>query len=88
MLKEKVIFTSYTEHKGATDDAEATYDYKICADYQCSEVLETKTGVTKSQYYNDPIELDDYEDKATTITYTFFKDSNNEYHFLSSSKDK
>ena len=30
------------------------------------------------------IELDDYEDQATTITYTFFKDSNNEFHFLSS----
>ena len=46
--------------------------------------LESKTGVSKSQYYNNPIELAAFKDKATTITYTFFKDSNNEFHFLSS----
>lgn len=88
ILKEKVIFTKVTVNEAKTDDADTTYNYSICADYECNEVLETKTGVTKSQYYNDPIEIDDYEDKATTITYTFFKDSVNEYHFLSSEKDK
>ena len=88
VLKEKVIFTKVTENKGEGEDANVTYDYSICADYNCNEILDTKTGVTKSQYYNAPIELDDYEDQATTITYTFFKDSVNEYHFLSSEKDK
>ncbi len=87
VLKEQVIFTQYVEHKGATEEEESTYDYKVCADYDCSNVLEEKVGITKAQYYNNPIELSDYKDKATTITYTFFKDSNNEFHFLSSERN-
>ena len=88
VIKEKVIFTKSSKRAGATADAEAVYDYSVCADYACNEVLDSKTGVKESDYYNNPIELADYEAQATTITYTFFKDSVNEYHFLSSSKDK
>ena len=88
VIKEKVIFTKSSKRTGATADAEAVYDYSVCADYACNEVLDSKTGVKESDYYNNPIELADYEAQATTITYTFFKDSVNEYHFLSSSKDK
>ena len=95
IIKEQVIFTQYVEHKGEVTvnedgeevDENTTYDYKICADYECSNVLDSKTGITKAQYYNDPIELADYKDHATTITYTFFKDSNNEFHFLSSERN-
>ena len=89
VLKEKVIFTqSKITYEAKNEDEENKYDYTVCGDYACKVVLAEKKNVTKSQYYNDPIELDNYEDKATTITYTFFKDSNNEYHFLSSEKDK
>lgn len=88
VIKEQVIFTQYVEHKTEVaegeEEVEPTYDYKVCADYNCNNVLESKTGVSKSQYYNNPIELAAFKDKATTITYTFFKDSNNEFHFLSS----
>ena len=89
VLKEKIIFTqSKVVYEAKNEEEENKYNYTVCGDYACKEVLAEKKNVTKSQYYNDPIELDDYEDKATTITYTFFKDSNNEYHFLSSEKDK
>ena len=88
VIKEQVIFTQYVEHKKEVaegdEEVEPTYDYKVSADYNCSNVLDSKTGVSKSQYYNNPNDLADFKDKATTITYTFFKDSNNEFHFLSS----
>lgn len=92
ILKEHVIFTQYVEHPGepvaeGEEENDPTYDYKVCADYECTNVLEEKKGVTKAEYYNNPIELADYKDHATTITYTFFKDSNNEFHFLSSERN-
>lgn len=82
IIKEKVVFTEVvqqTDEAGALIDA---YDYKVYYDYSKSNLIEEKSGVTKSEL--TAIGIENYKDSAMVIAYTFFKDDNDEYHFLSS----
>lgn len=82
ILKEKVVFTSskqYTDDAGNFIDK---FDCGIYKDFARTNLLEQKTGVVKSQL--SILGLENYSDSASTVTYTFVKDENDEYHFLSS----
>ena len=82
IIKEKVVFTEVVQK---TDEAGAlidSYDYKIYYDYSKSNLIEEKSGVTKADL--TAIGIENYKESAVVITYTFFKDDNDEYHFLSS----
>lgn len=82
IIKEKVVFTSskqYTDEAGNFIDK---YDCGIYKDYTKTELLEQKTGVTKSELSS--LGIENYQENASIVTYTFFKDENDEYHFLSS----
>ena len=75
IIKEKVVFTAIKQH---TDKAGKPIDLYDCAINQ----LEMKSGVVADQL--TLLGIDNYKDNASTVTYTFFKDENDEYHFLSS----
>ena len=63
-LKEKIIYTSLVEENGA-------YTLTIYKDYAHNNVIETKQNLTLDQIKADPIDIKDYEKKASTISYKF-----------------
>lgn len=82
IIKEKVVFTAIKQY---TDDAGLALDKYDCAvykDYAKTNQLEMKTGVVADQL--TLLGIENYAENASTVTYTFFKDENDEYHFLSS----
>lgn len=82
IIKEKVVFTAIKQY---TDDAGNPIDQYDCAvykDYAKSNQLEMKTGVVADQL--TLLGIENYSENASVVTYTFFKDENDEYHFLSS----
>lgn len=82
IIKEKVVFTAVKQY---TDDAGLAIDLYDCAvykDYAKTNQLEMKTGVVADQL--TLLGIENYSENASTVTYTFFKDENDEYHFLSS----
>lgn len=86
IIKEKIVFTEYTQNKDESGTLIDSYDYKIYSDYAKSNLIEQNSGVTKSDLM--AIGIENFKDSATVISYTFFKDSNDEYHFLSSEIEK
>ena len=82
IIKEKVVFTAikqYTDDAGLAIDK---YDYAVYKDFAKTNQLEMKNGVVADQL--TMLGIENYTDNASTVTYTFFKDENDEYHFLSS----
>lgn len=82
IIKEKIVFTSLKQY---TDDAGQPiekYDCGVYKDFSRSNQLEMKTGVVADQL--TLLGIENYKDNASVVTYTFFKDENDEYHFLSS----
>ena len=82
IIKEKVVFTAIKQY---TDDAGLAIDKYDCAvykDFAKTNQLEMKNGVVADQL--TMLGIENYTDNASTVTYTFFKDENDEYHFLSS----
>lgn len=82
IIKEKVVFTAVKQY---TDDAGLPIDKYDCAvykDYAKTNQLEMKNGVVADQL--TMLGIENYTENASTVTYTFFKDENDEYHFLSS----
>lgn len=75
-LQEKVIFTDIEEIEGR-------YKVGVYRDYEKKSVIESKMNITKEQLEQNPINIDNYIDKAATITYTF-KLNDNIYYFDSS----
>ncbi len=63
-LVEKVIYT-------VTEQVGETYTVYIYKDYAHTMLIETKTNQTAEMLKNYPIELEDYKDKASTVTYLF-----------------
>lgn len=76
-LEEKII---YTDAKTNTD---GTYNITIYKDYNHTEQIDIKQNYSQELLKTDPITVDDYSNKASTITYTF-KTYNNTYYFESS----
>jgi len=75
-LMEKIIYTKVVQRNNV-------YDVYIYKDYQKTMLLETKSNLTADQLKQTPISIDDYLEKAATITYTFQLSSTN-YYFYSS----
>ena len=75
-LQEKVIYTDSKEENG-------TYTINIYKDYQHTMLIETKQNLTKEQLQQNPISIDNYQEKAATITYVF-KLNSTQYYFDSS----
>lgn len=82
ILKEKVVFTTFKQYEDDKGNLIDKYDYGIYKDYARTSSLEQKTGVVKSQL--GVLGIENYRESASTVTYTFFKDENDEYHFLNS----
>ncbi len=76
-LEEKII---YTDAKTNTD---GTYNITIYKDYNHTEQIDIKQNYSQELLKTDPITVDDYSNKTSTITYTF-KTYNNTYYFESS----
>ncbi len=76
-LEEKII---YTDAKTNTD---GTYNITIYKDYNHTEQIDIKQNYSQELLKTDPITVEDYSNKASTITYTF-KTYNNTYYFESS----
>jgi len=82
IIKEKVVFTNVKQYTDEAGNLIDKYDCGIYRDYARTNLLEQKTGVVKSQL--SMLGLENYQESASTVTYTFFKDENDEYHFLNS----
>lgn len=75
-LTEKIIYTKTVPRNGV-------YDVYIYKDYQQTMLLETRTNLTAEALKEKPISVNDYKEKAATITYRFNLSSTN-YYFYSS----
>lgn len=75
-LTEKIIYTSTVKRNNV-------YDIYIYKDYQHTMLLETKTNLTEEALKEKPISVNDYKEKAATITYQFNLGPSN-YYFYSS----
>ena len=82
ILKERVVFTNTTQYKDENEALIDMYDCGIYKDFGKSTLLEQKKGVTKTQLMM--LGIENYQNSSSTVTYTFFKDDNEHYHFLSS----
>lgn len=76
-LKEKIIYTD------TQANADGTYNIIIYKDYNHTEQIDIKQNYSQELLKTNPISIDDYSNKASTITYTF-KTYNNTYYFDSS----
>ncbi len=82
IIEEIVVFTQTNQYTDETGKPIDKYDYAVYKDFAKTSALEQKAGVTKSEL--SLIGIENYKDYATKIKYTFFKDENDEYHFLKS----
>ena len=82
IIKEKIVFTKCTQYTDEAGEKIDKYDCGIYSDFAMNSSLELKNGVTESEL--TVLGIENYKDSAATVTYTFSKDSNDEYHFLSS----
>ena len=76
VLKEKVIYIKTEEKDGA-------YTMYITKDYEHNNVIETRPNMDKETLDSTSIDINNYLEKASTITYTF-KVNNNVYYFSNS----
>lgn len=77
-LKEKVIYTDLVKN------GEDNYTLNIYSDYAKTNLLESRPNVTAASLTQNPVLIDNYEQRATEITYNF-KEEDNYYYFESSS---
>ena len=63
-LEEKVIYTELKENEGS-------YTIYIYKDNDHIQLLETKLNLTKEMIKENPINMNNYKDKASTVTYHF-----------------
>lgn len=80
-LKEKVIYTDLVK---VSDD---NYTINIYSDYGKTKLLESIPNMSGAAILQNPILIDNYEQRATEITYTFRKNDSG-YYFESSSITK
>lgn len=76
-LEEKVIYTKLE------DNGDDTYNVSIYADYANTKLLESKLNQTKESLLSNPISINKYIDKASTVTY-YFKLNRNVLYYDSS----
>ncbi len=77
-LKEKVVYTKVSKDKNSK-----LYTIKVYGDLHYQNLIETRNNLTESQMRNSVFNLNEYMEKAATVTYTF-KTEDNKYYFDSS----
>ena len=77
ILEEKVVYTKHVLNNGY-------YDVNIYSDFGYTKLLDQKNKVTKNDLIRNPIKVDDYIDRASTIRYKF--SVNNSVYFFDSSE--
>ena len=75
-LKEKVIYTK-------VEKIDELYTIKVYSDHNLQNEIEIRNNLTESQMKSSVFNLDEYSDKASTVTYTF-KIESGKYYFESS----
>ncbi len=77
-LQERVIYTSLIEN------GEDNYTLNIYKDYNKTNLLESKTNLTEEDLSDETIDISNYLQTASLITYTFNKGTDGNYYFVSS----
>lgn len=77
IVNEKVIYT-------LVEETNKVYKVNIYKDYEHSNLIETRQNLSEEDLKTNPVTMDKYIDKATTISYTFKLNSDNTYYFASS----
>lgn len=80
-IKESIIYVTYKKNE------DNSYSYKVYSDYEHTILIDNVENISLEQLQKTPITINDYKDIATTITYNFKLDDNNNYYFNSSSID-
>lgn len=80
-IKESIIYVTYKKNE------DNSYSYKVYSDYEHTVLIDNVENISLEQLQKTPITINDYKDIATTITYNFKLDDNNNYYFNSSSID-
>lgn len=80
-IKESIIYVTYKKNE------DNSYSYKVYSDYEHTVLIDNVENISLEQLQKTPITINDYKDIATTITYNFMLDDNNNYYFNSSSID-
>ena len=80
-IKESIIYVTYKRNE------DNSYSYKVYSDYEHTILIDNVENISLEQLQKTPITINDYKDIATTITYNFKQDDNNNYYFNSSSID-
>lgn len=80
-IKESIIYVTYKKNE------DNSYSYKVYSDYEHTILIDNVENISLEQLQKTPITINDYKDIATTITYNFMLDDNNNYYFNSSSID-
>ena len=75
-LQEKIIYTKVIK-------TDKLYSIKVYKDYNLQQEVETRNNLTESQMKNSVFNLNEYMDKASTVTYKF-KTEDGKYYFYSS----
>ena len=78
-LKEKIIYTSIVQNKDGYGRVMDSYNVNVYKDFAKTMLIESKTNLTSSTLKQYPISLANYDDSASTITYTFKKQSSGYY---------
>lgn len=76
ILKEKIVYAKL-ENTGNS------YSIYVTKDFDHNNLIETKPNLSKSDVFNFHLDMNNYMDKATTVSYTF-KVDNNIYYFSNS----
>lgn len=78
---ENIIYVSYQKNENST------YNYKVYSDYEHTIVIDAKENVSEKELQENKINIDDYQNTASTITYKFKEDTSGNYYFYSSKID-
>ncbi len=78
ILTEKVIYAT-------SEKADDTYNVKIFKDYGHTTTIMENRGLTEEQVKTNPISIDNYLEKAATVTYTFGVNKINRNYYFDSS---
>lgn len=77
-LQERVVYTDLVKN------SEDNYTLNIYKDFSKSSLLETLPNMTSATLSNTQINITNYYDRASIITYELKKDSSGNYYFVSS----
>ena len=85
VVEEKAIYLTEPKYYNPVNNEYKNVSYTIYSNYSKSKLIDAKTFNTDNDITKEEIKVDDYLDKASTITHTFKLNKNtNKYYFVSS----